>query len=147
MDDSSFGTRLRQQREQRGFSLEGVSAATRISVRMLEAFENEQWDRLPGGIFNRGFLRSIARFLKIDENALIAAYVSATNDSPDRRAMPAEAPSRPLHILWISAAVLLLAAALAAGGYLAYNRSHSRAHQNSYAHPAPSSATMATPRH
>ncbi len=86
MDDSSFGTRLRQQRQQRGASLEDVSASTRISVRLLEAFENERWDRLPGGIFNRGFLRAIARFLKIDEDALIAAYVAATNDSPERRA-------------------------------------------------------------
>ena len=71
MDESSFGARLRQRRMERGASLEAISAATRIGVRLLEAFENEQWNRLPGGIFNRGFLRSIARHLKIDEEALI----------------------------------------------------------------------------
>jgi cytoskeletal protein RodZ len=143
MDDDSFGTRLRRQREQRGASLEAVSAATRISVRMLEAFENEQWNRLPGGIFNRGFLRSIARYLNFDENALIAAYIAATNDSPERRAQADEPPSRHWHMLWISAAALLLAVAIAAGGWLAYRRSRS---PHAMVRPAPNSATITAHR-
>jgi cytoskeleton protein RodZ len=146
MDESSFGARLRQQRVERGASLEAVSAATRISVRILEAFENEQWNRLPGGIFNRGFLRSIARHLKIDEEALIAAYVAATNDSPERRTQAAEPPSRSLQIVWISVAALLLAVAIAAGGYFTYHRFHSRPHRT-VSHPAPNSATMDPLRH
>ena len=58
----------------RGVSLEEVSAATRISTRFLEAMEKDQWERLPGGVFNRGFIRSIARYLGLDEDGLVAEY-------------------------------------------------------------------------
>ena len=58
----------------RGVSLDEISAATRISTRFLEAIEKEQWDQLPGGVFNRGFIRSIARFLGLDEDGLVAEY-------------------------------------------------------------------------
>ena len=58
----------------RGVSLDEIAAATRISTRFLEALEKERWDQLPGGAFNRGFIRSIARFLGIDEDGLVAEY-------------------------------------------------------------------------
>lgn len=67
----------------RGVSLEEISAATRISVRFLEALENEQWERLPGGIFNRGFIRSVARFLGLDEEGLVAEYALETHERPE----------------------------------------------------------------
>jgi cytoskeletal protein RodZ len=74
MSSTPFGEHLRRERELRGVSLEEIAAATRISTRFLEALENEQWDRLPGGAFNRGFIRSIARFLGIDEDGLVSEY-------------------------------------------------------------------------
>ena len=95
---------------------------------------------------NRGFLRAIARHLKIDEEALIAAYVAATNDSPERRTQAAESPARSLHVVWISAAVLLLAVAIAAGGYLAYHRSGSHS-RHAVPPPAPNTATVDPLRH
>src|SRR5207248_6950354 len=81
MSRSGFGERLRRDRELRGVSREEISAATRIGSRFLEALENEQWERLPGGIFNRGFLRAIARFLGLDEDDLIAQYDLAIAES------------------------------------------------------------------
>jgi len=62
----------------RGVSLDEISAATRISTRFLEAIEKDQWDQLPGGVFNRGFIRSIARFLGLDEDSLVAEYALGT---------------------------------------------------------------------
>ena len=113
MEDSSFGVHLRREREQRGVSLEAISAATRISIRVLEGFENEKWDRLPGGFFNRGFLRSIARYLQIGEEELLAAYAAAANDSPEARAAAAaEIPDGHSNLILISVGALLLAAAL-----------------------------------
>ena len=47
----------------RGVSLDEVSVATRISPRYLEALESEQWQSLPGTAFNRGFIRTISRYL------------------------------------------------------------------------------------
>jgi len=43
----------------RGVSLEEIAGTTRISTRFLEALETESWDRLPGGVFNRGFVRAV----------------------------------------------------------------------------------------
>jgi cytoskeleton protein RodZ len=119
-----FGEQLKREREMRGVSLEEISAATRIGTRFLEALENEQWDRLPGGVFNRGFIRAVARFLGLDEESLIADYALETQGRvpPATWAPPASPPSR--RGLWASLAVLLIAA-LAGGGWLAYRYSAS----------------------
>jgi|SRR5690242_10926978 cytoskeleton protein RodZ len=74
MGKSGFGEVLRREREMRGVSRDEVCAATRISNRFLEALETEQWATLPGGIFNRGFVRAVARFLGLDEDDLLAEY-------------------------------------------------------------------------
>jgi cytoskeleton protein RodZ len=74
MSTAPFGDHLRREREMRGVSLEEISAATRISTRFLSALENDQWDLLPGGVFNRGFIRSVARFLGLNEDNLVAEY-------------------------------------------------------------------------
>ena len=63
----SFGTDLQQQRKARGIELEAIAAGTRVSIRHLRALEGEQRAELPGGIFNRGILRSYCRFLGLDE--------------------------------------------------------------------------------
>ena len=72
----------------RGVSLNEISAATRISTRFLEAIENDRWNELPGGAFNRGFIRSIARFLGLDEDSA-SGRVRARNEEP-----PCSAPDR-----------------------------------------------------
>ncbi len=71
---SPFGEHLRRERELRGVSLEEVASATRISTRFLEAIENGRWDQLPGGAFNRGFIRSTSRYLGLDEDSMVAEY-------------------------------------------------------------------------
>lgn len=58
----------------RGVSLEEIAAATRISTRFLEALEHEQWSELPGGVFNRGFIRSVSKYLGLDEDDMVAEY-------------------------------------------------------------------------
>jgi cytoskeletal protein RodZ len=82
MSGSAFGEQLKREREMRGVSLEEVSKATRIAVRLLEAIEGGRWEQLPGGIFNRGFIRAIGRFLGLNEENLIAEYAMETKDSP-----------------------------------------------------------------
>jgi len=70
----SFGENLRREREMRGVTLEEISAATKISVRFLKSIEGEDFSKLPGGIFNRSFIRAYARYLGLDEDPLIAEY-------------------------------------------------------------------------
>lgn len=74
MARGNFGERLKRERELREVPLEEITLATRIGSRFLEALENEEWDKLPGGVFNRGFVRSIARYLGLDEEAFLAEY-------------------------------------------------------------------------
>jgi cytoskeleton protein RodZ len=75
---ASFGDRLKKQREKRGISLEEVSLATKVGVRMLQAIEEQRFELLPGGIFNKGFIRAYARHLGLDEEQAIADYLAAS---------------------------------------------------------------------
>lgn len=73
----SFGERLEQERTKRGVTLKDMADATKISARMLRALETEDFEKLPGGIFNRGFVRAYAQHLDLDPEAAVADYVSA----------------------------------------------------------------------
>jgi len=124
MAKGTFGEHLKREREMRGVSLEEIAAATRISTRFLEALENEQWGRLPGGVFNRGFVRAVARFLGLDEESLVAEYVLSTNDQPAVAVWADRPAAKTRRHPNARVAVLLLLAAIAAGG-LAYQRNKS----------------------
>lgn len=94
MTRSGFGDRLKRERELRGVSRDEICTATRISTRFLEALENEQWGILPGGIFNRGFVRAVARFLGLDEDDMLAEYDLAMSHqgSPNEASVSPPAP-------------------------------------------------------
>jgi cytoskeleton protein RodZ len=117
MSSTPFGEHLKREREMRGVSLEEVSAATRISTRFLEAIENEHWDKLPGGVFNRGFIRSVARFLGLDEDSMVAEYALETKGRVDAGVVPdppMEMPRdwKPVAVTAIALIVILGLAAL-----------------------------------
>jgi cytoskeleton protein RodZ len=125
MATGTFGERLKREREMREVSLKEVTTATRIGPRFLEALENEEWDKLPGGIFNRGFVRSIARYLGLDEENLLAEYDMARGE----QSLPVPQPYEnkiPRPPVWIPIlAVLALLAVLAgliAGGIYGWRR-------------------------
>jgi cytoskeleton protein RodZ len=80
MSKAGFGEHLKREREMRGVSLDEICTATRIATRFLEAMENEEWERLPGGVFNRGFVRAVARYLGLDEDGLVAEYILSMNE-------------------------------------------------------------------
>ncbi len=65
------GATLRHLREAKGYSPAEVSARLKFSTRQLEALETEQWDRLPGGMSLRGFVKNYGRFLDADVDALL----------------------------------------------------------------------------
>jgi cytoskeletal protein RodZ len=77
----AFGEKLRRQREQRGITLEAISSSTKISTRMLRALEEEHFDQLPGGVFNKGFIRAYARQVGLDEEEAISDYLAALHAS------------------------------------------------------------------
>jgi cytoskeleton protein RodZ len=80
----AFGERLQREREMRGITLEEMSESTKISSRSLRALETEEFDKLPGGIFNKGFVRAYARHIGIDEDQAVADFVVASGGEKDQ---------------------------------------------------------------
>ena len=111
MSKGTFGDNLKREREMRGVTLDEISAATRIATRFLQAIENEDWTQLPGGVFNRGFVRAVARYLGLDEENIVAEYTLAVGDRPSvpvwTGSPPAVTPEQPW-LAWFIAAVVLI---------------------------------------
>ena len=80
----SFGERLRREREMRGVSLDDIAEATKIGTRLLRALEEEHFELLPGGIFNKGFVRAYAKYLGLNEDEAVADYLAAAGESSSR---------------------------------------------------------------
>lgn len=72
----SFGEELRRERIVRDISLEEISSATKISVRLLTALEQSDLSRLPSPTFTRGFIRAYARHLGIEPEEKVNAYLA-----------------------------------------------------------------------
>jgi cytoskeletal protein RodZ len=72
---------LARSRKQEGISLEDIADQTKISLRFLQAIENEEFDKLPGGIFSTSYLRQYASAIGYDEAELLAHYNHKMNPS------------------------------------------------------------------
>lgn len=70
----TLGEKLRQAREERGISISEVAEQTRISPHYLDSIENDDYRTLPGGIFNKGFVKSYAKYVGIDEQEALQDY-------------------------------------------------------------------------
>jgi cytoskeletal protein RodZ len=107
MARGNFGERLKREREMREVTMAELSKSTRISNRFLEALENEDWEKLPGGVFGHGFVRAIARYLGLDEESLLGEYDLAHAEKlPPAAEKPEERiPSPPK---WLPAAVVFV---------------------------------------
>jgi cytoskeletal protein RodZ len=139
---SSFGEELRRERELREFTLREVSESTKISLRHLEALERNDFEQLPGGVFNRGFVRAYAQFIGVDPEAMVNAYLLEEQarsseggsherylrrrSAPQRQPAAAEehdTPSTRRHwgrpILFVGLVVAVVAAAVAGWWFLA----------------------------
>lgn len=138
----SFGDRLKKEREQRSISLDDISLSTKIGTRLLRALEEEKFEQLPGGIFNKGFVRAYARFVGLDEEQAIADYMAALGESQIKASPEIEIAAKPTpppeqrktvpreqrddspatEIPWTLLALLLLLIALAFASWNYYHR-------------------------
>jgi cytoskeleton protein RodZ len=136
----SFGERLRREREMRGVSLDDIAEATKIGTRLLRALEEEHFELLPGGIFNKGFVRAYAKYLGLNEEEMVADYLQAAGEStPDPRVIAEQnafridrseadaVGSRMAGFPIIPVLMLLVVIAAGAGGWHVYQeRMHER---------------------
>ena len=154
---ASFGAQLKQEREKQGLTLEQISLSTKIGTRMLRALKEDHFDQLPGGIFNKGFIRAYARCLHMDEEQAIAEYMATTGpsplvnnseeqDQPPVLELPREKDREASDLPWgIFAVVLLLAAVgFAAWGFYSRESQKSAADAALPAASVPSASTANT---
>jgi cytoskeletal protein RodZ len=124
---SDFGEELRRERESRGVGLETITRVTKIGSRYLRALEEEQFDALPGGVFNKNIVRGYARVVGLDEEEWVRRFISAyrssnfyideengwmqfaENTSKGREASQGRRPD--MRLRWAGIVVLLLAVA------------------------------------
>jgi cytoskeleton protein RodZ len=72
MSISSIGETLRRERLRKAMSLEQISSETKISLRMLDAIETDQFAVFSASVFAKNFVRQYARFMGLDEDELAA---------------------------------------------------------------------------
>ena len=80
---TSFGARLRTQRERKGISLVEISRTTKIKVSLLEALEHDNLSYWPHGLFGRAYLRAYAQAAGIDPEPLMPEFLERHPDPPD----------------------------------------------------------------
>ena len=132
---SSFGEMLRRERELRQISLREIAEATKISLRYLDSLEKDDFKHLPGGVFNKGFVRAYAQFIGVDPETMVTAYLeeeqrqraeaaqaaagAAAATAPVEDAAPERAPATRwwLAALAVVLVLLLIAAGLTFLGY------------------------------
>lgn len=76
-----FGDKFRQAREKKELTLDQVSNVTKISSRMLKAIEEEHFDQLPGGVFNKGFIRAYAKHLGLNDEEAVNDYLTCLREA------------------------------------------------------------------
>ncbi len=119
----------------RGISLDEIVATTKIGRRLLTALEDEQFDLLPGGIFNKAYVRAYAKCVGMNEDEAVAEYLAASQEAPPDAKVIAhqhafhgdfhpERSSFPV----LPVLVLLVVAAGAVGGWKLYQQ-HQRSRE------------------
>jgi len=108
----SFGGWLRRQREMRQIALREIADATKISLRYLEAFEQDRFDVLPAPVFAKGFLREYARYVGLDPDEVVNAYLTSGRENEPTEVTVTAVPRQRKTSEWTSG--LLVAFAVAA---------------------------------
>ncbi len=70
----TLGQYLRSAREARGIALREAAQQTRIGITYLKALEEEDFSRLPGEVFVKGFLKNYGKFLQLDDSETMKRY-------------------------------------------------------------------------
>lgn len=140
-----FGRDLQQQRVKRGVELEAIAASTRVSIRHLRALEDERGSDLPGGVFNKGILRSYCQFVGLEEREWMDRFSGSelnTSTEPDWEAFAESvrqhrlSQSMPQRKRWFG--VVLMVLGLVALAWVAW---HFTVRPRLIAQPKPTSTT------
>ena len=90
----SLGERLKRERESRNITLQEMSESTKIALPNFKAIEDDDFAKLPGGLYNTGCIRAYAQFIGLDPEPVLRAYVLS-----QRSQESAEEHSKPSNVL------------------------------------------------
>lgn len=93
MEPKTFGEYLKTERELRTMSMDDVAHVTRIHMKYLKALEENDFSSLPATTFIKGFIRSYAKAIGLDEESVILTFeyyqkqqkMADLNQSPEKR--------------------------------------------------------------
>lgn len=153
--EGSLGEQLRRARLERGVNLREVSEQTRITMRHLEAIEADDYKALPGGIFNKSFIKSYARYVGFPEARALELYERTSRDRGFQEEEPATSPQRsrvymgdtsrsPLMTYGLSAIIVGLLILIVYAGLHYYRRTEAEG-SATVATPTPAAAAPQTP--
>ena len=99
------GYTLRQERERQNLSIEDIEQGTSIRALYIEAIEAGEYDKLPGAVYTKGFIKNYAKFLDMDADAVVkefqtdmdelAAEAQAAEAEQSAEAQPEVKPVKP----------------------------------------------------
>ena len=149
--DGSLGEQLRRAREARGVSLRDISEQTRITMRHLEAIESDDYKHLPGGIFNKSFVKAYARHVGFDQARALDLYERTARSqgdytdevltTPHRSRIYIGDPSRsPLITAGLSAVIVGILILIVYAGLHYYRRTENPSGEAATATPTPAAA-------
>ncbi len=121
--DDSFGIWLRRQREIREIGLREIADSTKISLRYLEALEQDRFEVLPAPVFAKGFLREYASFVGLDTDEVVNYYLAAVageagETEVDQVPEAPPVPSPPWALILTGLAIVVFAAVGGLNWYL-----------------------------
>src|SRR3569833_3014434 len=99
MRNSSLFYIAAAKRREKGISLHQIATATKISVRSLQAIEDGEFKKLPGGIYTTSYIRQYARAVDVNEAELIASYEESKSSSSNPPSQPPGSMKRFLPVL------------------------------------------------
>lgn len=145
---ASLGQQLKQAREERGITIKQIADATRLGSRFLQAIENDDYKTLPGGVFNRAFVRKFARQVGMDEEQAVRLYdqqLAEMGGEPVKVSyigLSDEAESKSSgNSVFLTLIVLIVLGAAGGAAWLAFNPYGEQATTNT----APTTEVTATP--
>ncbi|MEA5091945.1 hypothetical protein SDC9_12736 [bioreactor metagenome] len=75
---TQVGDFLRDVRKRKGLSIDEIAEGTGIRAQYIDALENGDYEKIPGDVFIKGFIRNYGNFLNLDGNALVEQYKNHT---------------------------------------------------------------------
>lgn len=140
----TVGDKLRAERERRGLSVHQAADGTNIKTDHIRAMEQGAWSSFPAPVYIRGFARTYAKFLRLDERSIVEEVVAEMGELAEwdgggagtgRARGPVDYVMLQLsRIKWTVVFPLLLGAALALIGWLAFQSWQSAPRQAPFDH-------------